>query len=240
LRLYGVGALDEYGDILGETKTVRTTVFQPRIGDGHAATEEMSAEDLREWRSRILPIAEAALQPGAEFGPSDEACRWCPASGQCPAQMAAVFDVIDTADMSESKLLEPEDVAYAFSKLKMVRDWANEVERVALHMGYSQGKALPGYKVVLSGGRRVVKDEEGAIKALLKEGYTKDEVTKTKILGIGDLEGLLGEGGLVQTLGKFIEKTPGKPAIAPEDDNRPAINPATEAQKAFTPIEEDD
>lgn len=239
LRLYALGALDEYGDIMGDTKTVRATVFQPRIGDGHAATEEMSAEDLREWRSRILPIAEAALQPGAEFGPSDEACRWCPASGQCPAQMSAVFDALDSGDMSDRSLLTPADVADAYSKLRMVRDWANAVEEVALHMGYSQGKALPGYKVVLSGGRRYVKDPEGAIQALVGEGYTKEEVTSTKILGIGDLEGLLGVGGFSKVLGKFVERTPGKPAIAHEDDDRPAINPATEAAKAFTPIEED-
>lgn len=239
LRLYGVGALDAF-EILGDLELVRITVHQPRIGrNGYVATEEITPEDLREWRSSILPVAEEALGPDAHFQPSEDACRWCPASGRCQAQIDEVFSVPFD---EKPKLMTPEQMGEVRPKVKMIENWLNAFEEASLHTAYSEGKAIPGYKVVLSGGRRYVADHETAEAKLINAGYDRDEImTPRKVKGIGDLESLLGEEDFERILVKpgVVKKSEGKPALVPESDKRPAINPDSEAQKAFSEIEDD-
>lgn len=238
LRLYGVGALDAF-DILGDIQLVRITVHQPRIGrNGYVATEEITPEDLREWRSSILPIAEEALGPDAHFQPSEAACRWCPASGQCKAQMNDIFSLPFD---EEPKLMTPEQMAEIRPKTAMISSWLEAFEKAALHVTFSEGKTIPGYKVVLSGGRRYVADHEDAETKLLVAGYDREEfMTPRKVKGIGDLESLLGEEDFERILVKpgIVKKSEGKPALVPESDKRPAINPNSEASKVFEDIEE--
>lgn len=227
LRLYGVGALEAFGDILGDPEFVRITVFQPRLY--HTVSEEISAADLLAWRDSLLPIAEAALGHDAPFGPSDTACRWCPASGQCAAQLqyATALDFgVDPEVLSE------QDLADALDRIPAIEAWCAAVRDLALDLVYSKGKTIPGYKVVNSGGRRFVADQEGALEALTAIGYTLDEVSKRKINGIGELEKLL-QGDFNIAVGPFLDRSKGSPSLVTEDDRRPSINPNAEAAKEF-------
>jgi len=235
LRLYGVGALDFFGDILGDTEQVFITVCQPRMendeGQPNIATEEISAEELLAWRDSIIPIAEEALGDDARFGPSEEACRWCPAAGQCRAQLewATSLDFSRDADT-----LSNEEIAEALQDLTAIRQWCDAVEKVALDKVYSKREKVPGWKVVRSGGRRSIPDSEGAIEVLLARGHALDEISTRKVKGIGDLEKLLGKTEFESVLEGFIIKPPGKPSLAPETDTRPSIDPNDEAAKEFS------
>lgn len=237
LRLYACGAMDEYADILGETEVIRSTVHQPRMD--HVLTEEITPDALREWREKkVIPIAELAMSDDAPFGPSDTACRWCPASGRCQAQLEAVFA---TDFEAKPETLTPEQVSEVLGKRKMVADWLNAFEEAALAMAYSEGIPIPGYKVVMSGGIRQVKDQEKAVKVLHEEGYKDDEILNPrKIKGIGDLEKLLGKDKFAELLEKpgIVKKSDGKPAIADESDKRPAVAPNSEAAKEFAAVQE--
>lgn len=241
LRLYGLGALEEMADLIGDPEVVRITVHQPRMN--HVLTEEITPEALREWRdTKVIPAANLALHdPDAPFGPSDEACRWCPASGQCRAQIEAVFA---TADFDEKPdVLSMEELAEALNRKKMIQDWLGALEKVALQATYSDGKTIPGYKVVLSGGQRSVQDVEKAIEILVDAGYTEDEVlAPRKVKGIGDLESLLGKDTFKTLLEEpgIVTKSKGKPALAPESDKRPSITPNNEAAAEFGAAVEED
>lgn len=232
LRLYACGAMDTYAGLLGDTEVIRITVHQPRMD--HILTEEITPEALDEWRRvKVIPVADVALNdPDAPFGPSDEACRWCPASGRCRAQLEAVF-----AQDFEVKpdVLEPEEVAEVLAKTKMVEDWLNAFKEAALDRAYSGGETIPGYKVVLSGGKRSVRDNERALEALRALGFDDSEVAAVKVKGIGDLEKLLGKEKFEEVLEKpgIVAKSDGKPALVPESDGRPAIAPNSEAAKVF-------
>jgi len=227
LRLYGVGALEAFGDILGEAEFVRVTVYQPRLNN--TASEELSAAELLAWRDSIIPIAEAALGHDAPFGPSDVACRWCPASGQCAAQLQYAT-ALDFGVAPE--LLSEEDLADALNRIPQIEAWCAAVRDLALDWAYSKGKTIPGYKVVRSGGKRFVQDPEGALGALTAIGYALDEVSKRKINGIGELEKLLG-GDFSVAVGPFIAKTEGSISLVTEDDRRASIEPNSEAAKEF-------
>jgi hypothetical protein len=238
LRIYAFGALMEYGDLLGETRLVRITVFQPRMD--HVLTDEMTADALREWHASILPIAESALTDDAPFGPSDTACRWCPASGRCQAQLEAVFA---TDFEAKPETLSAGEVAEVLGKRKMIQDWLNAFEQAALNMAYSEGIAIPGYKVVQSGGQRRVVEPEEFQETLLGAGYTVDEImSPRKPRGIGDMEKLLGKEKFTELLEDtgIVAKSEGRPSLALESDSRPSITPNIEAAREFAALEGDD
>lgn len=228
LRLYGVGALEAYGDLLGEVEKVVLTVYQPRLN--HVASEELPAAELREWRDSLLPIAEAALGPDAPFGPSEDACRWCPASGSCMAQMewATARDFgIQPDHMGDDEL------AAALDSLPFIKQWVAAVEAYALNRAYSEGKPIPGYKVVMSGGRRsVTGDVAELVKTAHAAGYQTDDVAVLKPKGIGDLEKKL-KGDFDIVAAPYITKGTGSPSLVPEDDSRPAIDPEGQAAEDF-------
>lgn len=234
LRLYALGALDTFGDLIGDIERVVITVYQPRIGDGHADSEVLSPEELRQWREEVArPAAELALSDGAPFGPSETACKWCPASGNCKAQLEQVF----AQDFDEDpELLTGEDMSSALQRIPLIRAWLNSFEQAALSAAYSEGKDIPGYKVVISGGRRSVTDFDGLKESLFAAGYSIDQFTQTKPVGIGELEKLLGKDkwSLVED---YVKKSEGKPSLVPLEDKRSAASPDTEAAKEFKELD---
>lgn len=242
LRLYALGMLDEY-DILGTIEDVTLVIVQPRIEDRHGgphiSTETLTVEELRAWRESILPIAASALLPDAPFGPSAKACRWCPMSGKCKAQLESIFEA-EVDFESDPLLMDVQETAELLEVLPRIKDWVNAFEAAALHRAYDLDEQIPGWKVVMSNGRRGCVNEEAVLGVLQEEGYKLDDVTTRKIVGIGVLEALLGKKEFTQKLGTFYPKSSGKPSLVPESDNRPALNREAEAATIFavTDVEE--
>ncbi len=239
LMLYGVGALDQYGDLLGVILAVYWTVFQPRMDN--VKTASCSPQELLSWRDDFVkPIAKIALGDDAPFGPSEDACRFCPASGQCRPQLDAVI-AIDFADEVETleavkedpELVDNEALGKALDQIPLIRRWLKDVEEVALTLLYQEGAHIPGYKVVQSGGQRKIKDSDGAIEALTMIGHSVDDVSKRSIRGIGELEKLLGKKEFASLMDPFITKTEGRPSVVPETDKRPSTSPIAGAQEDF-------
>ena len=231
LMLYGVGALDTYGDLLGEAKTVYMTIFQPRLEN--TSTFEIDAAELRAWRDyRVKPLAEEALGPLARFGPGTDACRWCPAAGICKPRMEWNLQM-DFGDDEDYAVIEPEKLAELIPRFPEFKSWMGAVENAALDRAYSGGETIPGFKVVLSGGRRAIQDHEAAIQTLIDAGYTAEKVATFKAKGLGELEKLVGKKELPELIGRYIEKSKGSPSLVPETDKRAAIFPGSDAAEDF-------
>lgn len=229
LRLYAVGALDTF-DLIGEISSVCMSIFQPRIGLRSQAC--MSAVDLRAWRDDVvIPLAAEAMGDHPRFGPSDEACRFCPAAGECKPRLLHVT----RRDFGDPDLLTPEEIAEALSQLPSIRDWCNAIEELALTKAYSEGVILPGYKVVLSGGKRSIPDVEAAVQVLVDAGYLPEQVVRVGIRPFYELESTVGKKELTEILGDLIVTSKGKPSLVPEGDKRPAISPEVEAKRDFQP-----
>lgn len=230
LRLYALGALDMYGDLLGDTELVRATVHQPRLH--HVLSEELTPIELKAWREQIRPRAELALTKDAPFGPSEEACRWCEASGRCKAQLEWIFS---TDFDQDPETLSLQQMAETLAKVPAISSWLKAFEEAALSTAYSEGKHIPGYKVVKSGGNRSVSDPGEVKKRLIVLGHSLDDVAPRKLKGIGDLEKLLkGEKKFKEILGDLYPRGEGRPSLVPEDDSRPAISPESEAARVFS------
>jgi hypothetical protein len=226
-RLYGVGALEEYGELLGEVETVVLTIFQPRID--HVASEEISAADLKAWRDGLLPVAEQAMGDDAPFGPSEDACHWCPAAGSCMAQMEWATD----RDFGvQSEHMSDDELARSLDDIPAIKKWCDAVQAHALNRAYSEGVPVPGYKVVRTNGRRSVQDHDGLIDAAVAMGYGIGDVVNYKAKGIGDLTKLL-KADFAVVAAPFVTKSEGNPVLAPESDKRSAINPESQAAADF-------
>lgn len=252
LMLYGVGALEEYGDLLGDVEVVRMTIFQPRLD--HVSTFEMPAADLRAWRDALIPIAEDALAGSTRFGPGEETCRWCPVKGDCRARMEWATRQDFTARPDRLTL---EELGELLEHLGPIRQWTKDVEEEAFRKAYGEGQQIPGFKVVLSGGNRVITDTDRAIESFTEAGFEVTDVTKPQVvqlLGLGDLEKQL------KLLGKkrdentnrlraykledvlpadILVRRPGAPSLVHESDPRPPIDPTAAAAKDFQDADND-
>lgn len=253
LRIYALGALDTFSEVIGEPDTVYASVYQPRINNED--TEEITPDELRRWRDEdIIPRAELALGDNAPFGPSEKACRWCPVSSICrvrvEASIAADFgdDFLDTpveeaeVAIPGPEVLSPEELAKALERAPFIATWLASLEKYALDLAYSQGVKIPGYKVVRSGGTRYITDPAAAIQTLIDLGFKAEDVATFKIKGFGDLEKVFakttktqaeGKRQLNEKLAKYIAKTTGKESLVPESDKRNAITPEIEASTEF-------
>lgn len=229
LMVYGLGALDEFGSLLGEYEMVKLSIVQPRLG--FTRTMVTSEAALQEWAEVVLrPAARQAQEPDAPFGPSLSACRFCPARGRCAAQLH--YEAIE--NFGDPDILTPEQMGEVLNMVPELRQWLGQVEEAALTMVYSDGVPIPGWKVVLSGGKRYVADTPAAIQTLIDAGFSAGDVSVIKMQTLGVLEKLVGKHELPAVLGDLMQKSPGREALVPESDGRPSVSPTTEAIKEFS------
>lgn len=236
LRLYAAGALDTYGDLLGETETVSMTVHQPRLE--HTDTEELTPAELRAWRDEVvIPAAKLALGPvdKAPFGPSESACRWCPLAGSCRARAEYIAE---TDFGKEPDVLEDDELAEILPRLADIQRWTEDIKKEALQRAYTEGRNLPGHKVILRGGKRVIKDQPYAIQKLIDAGWDAEQVAELRVKGITALEKMLGRGTFTEVLGDLIVRTEGKPAVVLDTDSGVAVTAESRAAEDFADIED--
>ena len=133
----------------------------------------------------------------------------------------------------QPEVMTPEQLGLVLQRVPEIKAWCNAVEAHALDYAYSQGKAIPGWKVVMSGGRRGITDDTAAIQALIEHGYKAEQVATFKAKGIGELEKLVGKKELPLVLGDLLAKSRGKESLVQESDPRQAISPTTQAADDF-------
>lgn len=231
LRLYAVAALDTFGE-LDDFDRVCYTVWQPRAQDTHLSTESTSAEDLRSWRDELIPIAEMALSDNATFSPSRTACRWCDAAGVCRARAESI---IATEGLGEDPdLLSREAMSELLGRVAGIRAWCSALETAAFALARATPGAIPGYKVVMSGGRRFVSDLDGLLGAMESAGFSREDLVRQKPQTFTVLERLAGGRQKFDELaGEYISKSSPTPSLVRESDKRPAADRASEAKEAF-------
>jgi hypothetical protein len=65
-------------------------------------------------------------------------------------------------DFAPAELLDEYELAEALQRIPAIEAWCAAVKDHCLDRVYSQGLPIPGFKVVMSGGRRSITDPEGA------------------------------------------------------------------------------
>lgn len=231
LMLYALGALDKYRDLIDTTTKVKMSIHQPRINN--VGSWEVTPEYLTTWREEVVrPAAAKALsRDEGEFRPSEKACRFCPAGGVCKARAEALANEVFSNE--DPRVISPEDRARYLDRVGEFKAWLKALEETSLDLAYSQGVEIPGWKVVRSGTRRVVKDEAKAFSRLEAAGYTSDQFSKRKIVGVTELDRLVGKANFWDVLGDAAYTRPGRPSLVPEYDKRQAITKKSDYKGLF-------
>ncbi len=230
LMLYGVGALSLVEDPL-TIKEITVVIWQPRVNNISEYT--IPRMELIKWRDDLIPTAKLALGEDAPFGPSEDACRWCPVAGECKARMKYMIE----RDFGNPDFMTGEEMAEAFSRGPDLKKWVDAVSDAALKRAYETAGSVPGFKVVKSGGRRSIKNAEKAIQILLDAGYSPDDVFTKKPATLGELDKLTGGGDKLQSLLRgLLVKSDGKLSLVADSDRRQEADANHSAENDFAEI----
>ena len=224
LMIYGLGVL-RMAESLYDIETVRMTIFQPRLNN--SSTWDVSPDFLKRWGEEVLrPAGAKALIGAGEFS-AGSWCRFCRARIQCRAR-AEAFLKLAQQEFSQPALLSDEEIADIISKADEIAKWASDVYAYAQDQAINNGKHWPGYKVVEGRSARKYTNEQDVVDAAICAGY-KDIYKKT-LIGITEMERLMGKDQFREILGHLVYKPAGKLTLVPESDRRDAV--CTDTAKA--------
>ena len=252
MMLYATGALNAYGYIY-EIEIVRMSIIQPRLEN--ISTYEMTADDLRTWGESIKPIAQMAFEGKGEQNPG-EWCRFCRAKPVCKACMeealalakeefldldaGALADEAEetdatapyNADTATPVFKQPGLVVFSelvkvLPTLNRISFWIESVFAFVSAEAINHGVPVEGYKVVEGRSKRIFTDTKAVVSAAEAEGYT--DIYKQELLTLTEFEKMMGKKKFAEVLGEYVVKPPGKLALVPESDPRPAVDLSTAA-----------
>lgn len=221
LMLYGLGALHKYG-ILYDIHTVRLTVVQPRIDN--FSSWDIPASELLEWaNTELREKANLAFEGKGELQVGDW-CKFCSVKNRCKL-LAEENLKIAKYEFAKPEILSDEEIADILTRAPMLAEWANSIFEYAQFQAISNKKQWPGFKVVESRANRKWADEETAISTIFAKfpNLEDNDVLKTKLKGIGEIEKLVGKTEFQNKLSSVVVKPAGSPKLVSAQDKRPAI-----------------
>ena len=171
----------------------------------------------------LEPGAAKALSGEGEFKAGDH-CRFCKARFTCRAR-AEEYLKLAQMEFAEPALMSDEEIAEVLSKADALKKWAEEVYTYAQNEAVVNHKEWPGYKLVLGRSNRKYTDEEDVAEAAQKAGYT--DIFKKSLIGITEMERLMGKKKFNEILGSLVYKPDGKVTLVPDSDKREAVKTAT-------------
>lgn len=220
LSCYALGALDLFDGIYDITE-VSLTIYQPRREN--VSTYTMSKDELLTWADMVLsPTAKLAYDGKGDFKAGDH-CQFCKAKANCRKRTEYNLELA-RHDFEMPTALEDDEVASILTKVDELVSWASDLKEYALQKALS-GTKFTGFKVVEGRSNRRYTDEDTVARTVEAAGFDPYE---KKLLGITAMSQALGKKKFEELLGGLVYKTPGKPALVPESDKRPAMNTAIE------------
>ena len=218
MMCYALGALDLYDGIY-DIEAIEMTIFQPRRDN--ISTFSISKEDLLNWAETFLaPTAQLAYNGEGEFRAGDH-CQFCKVKATCRKRAEYNMELA-AYDFELPAMLDEAEIAEILPKIDNLISWASDIKDYALQQALS-GVSYKGFKVVEGKSNRKYTDEEAVAFTVKNHGYDPYE---KKLLGITAMTSLLGKKKFEELLGGLVAKPPGKPALVPESDKRPALNTA--------------
>ena len=218
MMCYALGALEVFGDIY-DINQIKMTIFQPRRDN--ISTYIISREYLLKWADEVLaPTAQLAYVGEGEFKAGDH-CTFCKVKATCRKRAEYNLELAKY-DFEMPATLDDTEIAAILERVDEMISWGNDIKEYALQQAQS-GVHFEGWKVVEGRSNRKYTDEAAVAFAVKDAGFDPYE---KKLLGVTAMSTLLGKKKFEELLGGLIYKPPGKPALVPESDKRPAMNTA--------------
>lgn len=230
---------------LPDSFPVSVHIYQPRRRGAEDSPFHVWGTTWGEIQKHAFSITDAATfiqnkTPQLAFAPSEKACQFCPAKGFCTARpeeltkdiqpLAAIEDT-PKHHLPPVKAVTVKQLAAILRHGAQIKKWIDDAHEYALqHM--SAGGTIPGHKLVMSrGGNRYWRNPAQVAKLLVADTVLREsEIYEKKLISVAAVEKLLGKNKLSVELTNLIDRPPGKPVIAADDDSRESalIDAATE------------
>lgn len=228
LRYYALGAALSLDAARYPINTVVICVVQPRAThpDGVARAETIAYADLLAFAADLLDAARETTKPDAPLAPGSH-CRFCPASGICPAQLAQAqeiarceFDAMPLDVPPAPETLPDHVFADMLGKLHILEDWAAAM-RAHAKARMERGEHVPGWKLVAKRAVRKWESPERVRDYMAATGFERDEYLDEKVKSPAQLEKLFTKKAIPAEL--VVVKQSTGTTMAPEHDPRPAV-----------------
>ena len=216
LRLYGLGAIDKFGQLY-DFPAVRMTIIQPRLES--VSEETLGRVELLDWaEAEVREKAQQAWKGVGDFVPGDH-CRFCPAKAVCSARVSEALKLFRYGfespglipDEQIPGILETLDVAEAW-----IKDFRAYAEKQALN-----GQKFPGWKLVRGKKpNRRWADPEEVRAQLLRAGYAPGQIETTSLKPVGEIEKTIGAKAFRALVGGLVAQGEGRLTLVPESDKR--------------------
>lgn len=221
MMLYALGALELF-EALYEIEKIRMTIFQPRLEA--VSTRELPVSELMDWvKSELVPRAVLAARGEGDYIPG-RWCRFCKARNQCRAR-AEEFLKLAQMEFRPPALLSEEEIAQVLSAADELAKWSADVYAYAANQAINNGKQWTGFKLVEGRSNRKYSSEDEVAKAAGAAGYK--DIYKQSLIGITEMEKLMGKKKFSEILGNLVYKPTGKITLVPESNRRPPVEHAT-------------
>lgn len=221
LMIYGLGIL-EIAEMLFDVTTVRLTIFQPRLSN--LSSWEISPADLKTWGTETLKPAGMLALKGEGDLCAGSWCRFCKARFICRRRAEENLKLAQM-EFKQPALLTDDEIAEVLKQADELSRWAADVYAYAQDQAIVHHKEWKGFKLVMGKSNRKYTSEEEVAAAASAAGYT-DIYTHT-LLGITEMERLMGKKEFARILGNLVYKPAGKITLVPDSDKREAIQTST-------------
>ncbi|MEG1427074.1 MAG: DUF2800 domain-containing protein [Oscillospiraceae bacterium] len=229
LKLYALGALMEY-QLLYDIRTIHMAIVQPRAGGIKEAS--IARDALMDWAvDYARPRAKLAYEGSAEVHSGDW-CRWCKAAATCRKHSGAVTSAIEDFGGKLPPILSDAEVGKMLLKIAPLVKYAETVKAYAQNTLLTGGD-IPGWKLVEGRGSRTYDDIAATFADLQAAGISEALLYERKPLTLPALETAMGKKEFDAVIGTHMIKQPGKPALAPVSDPRPAYSAGATPEEDF-------
>lgn len=229
MKLYALGALEAYS-ALYDIKTVKMTIFQPRLS-GVQSSDTITVEELLAWGETVVkPKAQLAYKGAGEYAPSEETCKFCRAKEKCKARYDHNLSLFD--DREDPDLITLDEAGAVLEKAGDIKAWIQDLESLVTK-SLLNGEKVEGWKMVEGRSNRKITDDLLAAEALKASGIDEALLYERKLLSLTTLEKDFGKKHVDEILAGLIVKPQGRPTLAPASDKRPEYQPEEAIMKAF-------
>lgn len=232
LRLYALGSWDAnkfYYDIT----SVQTMIIQPRLD--HVSTEEISIDDLKEWAEKeVFPAAQQAFHGLGELKSGDW-CQFCKVRSRCRKLYEENIENAKLCFGADQRLMTDEQIAEVVLRGESIMGWIKAVQEYAELQAINENKKFEGLKLVRGRSMRKWIDTDKAFQTILSRfpELSADQISVTKLSGIGDIEKLVGKKVFEQRLADLTIKPEGALKLVSADDKRPEATNNSVATEVF-------
>jgi hypothetical protein len=227
LMYYALGLAHKFN---WEFDAVKLGIIQPRVwreDENPLSVANVSIKQLRDFEKKIREAVRSAKLPNAPLNPSEDNCRWCPASTICPAisklTLAGVgvqFDIDEgIGEVPDPKLMTPDRLSRALDAADVLEIWINSV-RVQAELTAMNGEKIEGRKLVQ---KRSIRSwvPEAELEAMTDYG---DAIYKKEFLSPAQFEKKFGKEAKSFTE-KYTTNSSSGLVLVRATDKRPSVDP---------------